>query len=178
MSLTDDELTQLVADMSVSDTPVIDATRRPRKAIKRAAGRTGRSAFVNPICDAHPDWETDDGTVIYATEETHCAKFGHLPGRGRGVYQPPFYRGILSVFTEMAKPILLIGLLLGGFFVLKLTVLDGGFLQSGKPVCRTTGAVSDSVGNKATNANPADSKLPNARTCKPVRDVRTSTVSK
>lgn len=158
MALTDEELVAIFADLNAPSEnagfPVLPPARR---ATKRAEGRTGRSAFVAPICEAHPDWEHEDGTFVVATEDSHCAKFAHLPGAngrpGRGFYQPPFYRGIVSVFLEMGKPIALIGLLLGAFFVLKVTVLSGGFLRSGNELCKPTSGVSNSVGNTTTNVD-------------------------
>lgn len=101
-----------------------------RKAVKRAAGRTGRSAFVDPICKEHPDWEHDDGTVVIADGVTvNCAKFAHLPGRGRGVFQPGILQILKSGASDIVKPVVFLGLLSAAFFILTHFLGSGGILQ-------------------------------------------------
>lgn len=117
-----------------------------RKAVKRAAGRTGRSAFVDPICKQHPDWEHEDGTVVIANEETHCAKFAHLPGRGRGFYQPGVSQIFKNSASELVKPILLLSLLGAAFYFLTHFLGGGlgGVLRPSNDVCRPASTVSGS----------------------------------
>lgn len=121
-----------MSDLELTDTaePKTTTARKPRKAVKRVEGRTGRSAFTSPICEDHPDWEWEDGTVTVADETTHCAKFGHLPGRGRGIHQPSAFKLIGSVFKEILKPLLLLTLLVGGAYVGITTISGGGHFGS------------------------------------------------
>lgn len=120
---------------------------KPRKAVQRAKGRTGRSAFVDPICKDHPDWEDENGEVTYADGVTiNCAKFAHLPGRGRGVYQPGIIQMFKSSASELVKPIFLLSLLGAAFFILTHFLGGGlgGVLQPKHTVCKSTSTVSGS----------------------------------
>ncbi len=61
----------------------------------RRSGVSGRLAFADDICSMHP------GTL-----EMPCAKFGHLPGEGRGIYQPGIWKQFLVIIRVVLKPML------------------------------------------------------------------------
>ncbi len=140
-----------------------------RKATKRAAGRTGRSAFVDPICKDHPDWEFEDGTVVIADGEAiNCAKFAHLPGRGRGVFQPGILQILKSGLSDIVKPVFFLALLSGAFFILTHFLGSGGILQPkhgvSVPDCRVSASARPTPSVSPSVHSGSDSCGSNGRT--------------
>ena len=119
-----DVLGEALASLGVVDESgaVVIPAQTKRKAVthdKRKAGRTGRAAFAADTCELH------GGTLAVP-----CSKFGHLPGRGVGIYQPPVWRVVASIGIELVKPLAILAFLVGAIFVINTAVHGGGFLQS------------------------------------------------
>lgn len=137
------------------DFPDESPKRSPRKATKRNEQRSGRSAFVSPICEYHPDWEFEDGSVVYADGSSiHCAKFAHLPGKGRGVIQPSPLQILRNTSSDFIKPLILLSVLGIAFFFLAHTFSGGfgGVLRPKHDVCQSASTVPAS-GRPAPNVS-------------------------
>lgn len=111
---------------------------------------SGRRRFAEEICSIHGKGEYGDP----------CAKFAHLPGNGRGVYQPGVIKSLLVVLRVLIKPLAICGTLgIGGFLLL---FWFSNILQHHSFVPGSTGGVPNSHGS-----TPRDS----VRYCRIVRDV-------
>lgn len=124
-TLTAETVAELVA------LPTKDAKTKAVSHANRNAARSGRAAFAGNICALHP-----------GNDDNPCAKFGHLPGKGKGEYQPPVVRVILSVFTDLIKPLAILGVA-GIAFLLLSNVVSGNILQSGDSVSTATCTMPD-----------------------------------
>lgn len=184
----DPEITRgigLITDIlgqEMTTSPVAEKAAKPRKAIQRAANRTGRSAFVAPVCTDHPDWEDESGHVAIAIDPEnppterlpgvnyvdHCAKFGHLPGKGKGKWQPPVWRIFVNIGMELVKPLVLIGLLFTGLYGVQ-WVFSGGLGGIHVPVLQPTNHVRPTACRV-----PNSSKLPTPNTVRRVGVVPTA----
>jgi len=119
-----DVLAEALASLGVGDESgaVVVPAQTKRKAVthaQRKSGRTGRAAFAADTCEIH------GGTLAVP-----CSKFGHLPGRGIGIYQPPVWRVVASIGMELVKPLAILAFLCIALYVINSTIHGSGFLQS------------------------------------------------
>lgn len=126
------------ADSLITDTLATFAIREdnadavviplPRRANHGNVGTVGRARFSGDLCTDHPHWffGNDDVPVVAIPGEFPCAKFSGLPGKGRGIKQPNIGKVLLSTTLELVKPLLLIGMLIGGLYGFNVVVLHGG----------------------------------------------------
>lgn len=131
----------------------IPARRRPVSTVER----TGRSRFAESVCELHPEYyhDSSDTPTIAIPDSFPCAKFSHLPGKGRGVSQPGIGKILVSTAFELLRPLMLIGMLLGGLYGFQHVVLHGsGFhlLRPASHVSQPTGGVPNSS-EHATNSS-------------------------
>lgn len=114
---------------------------------------SGRRAFSEGLCDKHP-----------GTTDNPCAKFGHLPGNGRGTNQPRWYYYPKRLFVTGLKPLLFLTVVFAGYFIIKHGFHPanhgGGLLRPGSNVHSTACPMPNSAGQSSTSRVPANSTSP------------------
>lgn len=100
------------------------AAKPTKKTPVRKAGAAGRKAFQGEYCEIHSGLREDgsqfleydpDGNEIFGGQG--CAKFSHLDTTGRGLYKVPWWRVSLSILAKSAKPIIMVFVAVGIFYV-------------------------------------------------------------
>lgn len=145
---------------SENESPAAIPPRKRRLSAVKDNGKVGRSRFAGNICEEHPEWEDDDGTISVAIPgDFPCAKFSGLPGKGRGIKQPSIGQVLRATTLEFVRPLMLIGMLVGGLYGFQHVVLHG---NGGFHLLRPT-----SVVQKSTGGMPNSSQHPTPSTIRP-----------
>lgn len=166
------------------DDSAIPSPRTPIPARRRSAdsAKTGRARFAGNLCQEHPHWYADDSDtpIVAIPGELPCAKFSPLPGKGKGPKQPSAARILLSGFSDIIRPLVLIGLFIGAIYGFQHVILGGGthLLRPKHSVQQTTGRVSDSSQHPTPSAVPAHSSSNRRRTTSGPTHIRTHSAVK
>ena len=98
LTIDDDEDTPSV---SQEKRIVIPLSRTNNSAVK------GRARFAGGVCPLHGP----------AYDGAPCAKFSHLPGKGKGVSQPNPFKYLVVIGRALVKPFAILGLLFGAGYI-------------------------------------------------------------
>ena len=98
LTIDDDEETP---NVSQERRVVIPLSRPTDSAVK------GRARFAGGVCPLHG----------LAFDGAPCAKFSHLPGKGKGVSQPNPFKYLIVIGRALVKPAAILGLLFGAGYI-------------------------------------------------------------
>ena len=85
---------------------VCDEVLQERKVVAIRPKNVSGRARLHTVCPLHG-----------SDESGPCAKFGHLPGLGKGVIQPNPYRRIIVLFRHLVKPLVIFAILGGAIWL-------------------------------------------------------------
>lgn len=85
---------------------VCDEVIQERKVVAIRSKNVSGRARLHTVCPLHG-----------SDESGPCAKFGHLPGMGKGINQPNSGRRIIVLFRHLVKPLIIFAILGGALWL-------------------------------------------------------------